>query len=224
MRTRIGVSCVALIISCLAGAPPAFAEEREEVARATGTIAIRAPAPRGVRVVEVRVIQVTNLRGNNPLNQQAPVFNSGGRTFPSLSSLLSALRGGGGPPVAAGCDGRSVAFGTIPGPRYVASINYSTITSSCTLLGDMEGEVLVFMTPPPAEIEPPGRIAAFAGSITGWEFTPPSPPFGTVIFLPGTTQMMYVRSPTGITLKITVSVAQLGPTSFRLDVVSVQVL
>ena len=180
----------------------------------------QAPAPG--RGVEIEVIQVRNIRGNNPLNPDQPVFNLNGRTFETLDETLAALTG-----VSSGKQGTCTgAFtmrpsGGAPATHRFASLEVDPNTGQCRQVHEdgSTGSALIVQTPPDVE---PSNGVAFPDALVGlWRIIspPPNSASGRGILLSNNTlAAITIQSTAGVRVQVILRIVPRGGNEYNLEI------
>lgn len=164
--TALGL-CAALTLPLLASGGAALAQNfggREQLATGGGSIRIvnesdvgsaAAPGSGGQNKVGKRVfkiVRVTPLNGQNPLNQESPALNFNGQTFDTATELQDAAEGNDNNNNNNGndnCTGQTInsAIENFGVDFAFAGISLDSNTGDCFLRNDGEGPFLIFQFP-----------------------------------------------------------------------------
>jgi len=165
-KLAVGAGLLALTATTLATPASAQFGGREELATGNATIRIApesggtsgagfTPGSGGENRVGQRtfkIVRVTPLQGQNPLNQESPALNFNNQTFDNATELQDAAEGNDDGNDLAGADncsgnGINSAIENFGVDFAFAGINLDSNTGDCVLRNDGEGPFLIFQFP-----------------------------------------------------------------------------
>lgn len=165
-KLAIGAGLLALTATALSAPASAQFGGREELAAGNAAILITpdgstggagiTPGSGGENRVGNRtfkIVRVTPLQGQNPLNQESPALNFNNETFDNATELQDAAEGNDNNNDLAGadnCSGNSInsAIENFGGTNFAfAGINLDSNTGDCVLRNDGEGPFLIYQFP-----------------------------------------------------------------------------
>ncbi len=199
------------------------------------------PLGKGRKIVALRILQVRNVRGNNPLNQKQPVNNLNGITYSSLTETLDALLNR-GTTAQAGTSSSSQSTttstqctgtytmkhsGGAPADHRFASIEVDPNTGECKKVHDdgSSGSFLIIQTPPDAD---PSDGVAFPDMLVGvWTIIspPPNDASGNGVLLTDNTPItITVQSTSGVRVQVTLQIIPQGGNEYKLQIAEIKKL
>ena len=185
------------------------------------------------KIVSIRILQVRNERGNNPLNQKQPVNNLNGTTYSSLSETLDVLLNRGATTQvgtsSTQCTGTYTMkhSGGAPADHRFASIEVDPNTGKCKKVHEdgSSGSFLIVQTPPDAD---PSDGVAFPDVLVGlWTIInpPPNDASGNGVRLTNNTPItITVQSTSGVRVQVTIQIIPQGGNEYKLQVIQIKKL
>ena len=227
-------SLAVLLLFCLPSAAPAEWRGEIDLGEARGSILI-VPSMEGRKIVGIRILQIRNIQGNNPLNPDQPVYNRDGTTYDSLDDLLDVDSGVSPPaedatPAASACDGTydMKHSGSAPATHRFASIEVDANTGDCVQVHEdgSTGSFLIVQTPPDAD--PGFQGVAFPDMLAGtWTIIDPAPNDASgngVRLLDNTPYTLTIQATTGVQVQVTIRIISQGGGEYKLEISNLQKL
>jgi len=186
---------------------------------------------RGRRIVSIKILQVRNLRYNNPFHQEQPVNNLNGTTYSSLTETMNALLSGSQSAtnqtaVSSHCIGtyNMKQSPTAPPDHRFASIDVDPNTGQCIRVrNDSDGSYLIIQTPPDAD---PSHGVAFPDMLAGiWRIINPAPNDASgngVLLYNNTPITITVKSMSGVKVQVTLKIIPKGGNEYDVQVIDIK--